>query len=298
MLGFGVAKVVKHRYGGLWTRKKLEVLEDYLQFYVTALKNKPFRLHYADAFAGTGSQDPKIVEGQEVLLPEEDLKGSVITALEVTPGFDCYHFNDLDPNHVQDLEKIKDEYSTKSISITMKDANSFVPAFCSSLKANDRAVLFLDPYSTQLDWATLKCVKDSEKVDLWLLFPISVIIRMTPTDGARIPNKWRDTLNRLLGTNDWEAALYKEKEEPLMDDLFDTPSKDIEMERLNVGELQDWLTNRLREMFPYVAKPLLLKNNGTPLFLFYFAVSNPSNKAWGLAERAASHIIAKFGSKL
>lgn len=287
--------MVKHRYGGLWTRKKLEVLEDYLQFYVTALKNKSFRLHYADAFSGTGSQDPKIIEGQIVLIPEESFKGSVITALEINPSFDHYHFNDLDPKHVNDLEEIKHNFPEVDISITMKDANTFVPTFCKSLTDNDRAVLFLDPSSTQLDWATLKYVKDSEKVDLWLLFPISVIIRMTPTDGARIINEWRDTLNRLLGTNEWEKALYKAKGEPVMDDLFGISHQEDATERLNVRELQDWLTNRLKELFPYVATPLLLKNNGSPLFLFYFAVSNPSNKAWGLAEKAANHIIKKYG---
>ena len=289
--------MVKHRYGGLWTRKKLEVLEDYLQFYVTALKNKSFNLYYADAFAGTGSQDPKVVEGQGILIPEEDLKGSVITALEVNPGFDRYYFNDLDSDHVKNLQEIQEKYPTTDIRITMEDANTFVPSFCNNLTSNDRAVLFLDPYSTQLDWETLRYVKDSEKVDLWLLFPISVIIRMTPRDGARIKAEWKSTLDRLLGTNDWEQALYKPKEEPMMDDLFGPTSDDLETERLNVKELQDWLTGRLKEMFPYVAKPLLLKNNGSPLFLFYFAVSNPSHKAWGLAEKAASHIIKKFGGE-
>lgn len=289
--------MVKHRYGGLWTRKKLEVLEDYLKFYVTALKNQSFELHYADAFAGTGSQDPKIIEGQELLIPEEDLKGSVITALEIYPSFDHYHFNDLNEGHVADLERIKKEYPTADIRITMEDANAFVPSFCRSLGENDRAVLFLDPYSTQLDWETLRYIRDSGKVDLWLLFPISVIIRMTPKNGDKIRDEWRDTLDRLLGTNDWEKALYKPKDAPHINDLFGVENSDVETERLNVPELQNWLTNRLRGLFPYVAKPLLLKNNGRPLFLFYFAVSNPRNKAWGLAEKAAGHIIKKYGGE-
>ena len=289
--------MVKHRYGGLWTRKKLEVLEDYLQFYVTALKNKAFKLHYADAFSGTGAQDPKIVEGQGLLIPEQDFKGSVVSALEVSPGFDRYHFNDLNPSHIKDLEDIKKDYQGVDLRITEQDANDFVISFCESLNENDRAVLFLDPYSTQLDWQTLKHVKNCEKVDLWFLFPISVILRMTPKKGSRIRDGWRDTLNRLLGTNDWEKALYKPIDKPIMGDLFGDEEYDHETERLNVEELRSWLTGRLQELFPYVAKPLLLDNEGRPLFLFYFAVSNPSKKAWGLAEKAAGHIIKKYGNQ-
>ena len=72
---------MEHRFGGLWTREKLAVLEKYLQFYAKALQSQPFTLHYVDAFAGTGSQDPKLVDAQEVMIPFEDLKGSVTTAL-------------------------------------------------------------------------------------------------------------------------------------------------------------------------------------------------------------------------
>ena len=41
-------------YGGEWTHQKLDILEDYLNAYTTALKNQHFRLLYIDAFAGTG----------------------------------------------------------------------------------------------------------------------------------------------------------------------------------------------------------------------------------------------------
>ena len=282
---------MKHSFGGLWTRKKLEVLEKYLEFYSTALKNMPFILHYVDAFAGTGTQDTKVTEDQEEMLPLEDFQGSVRTALDVNPGFQQYHFNDLNPEHISSLEKIRQKYTHKTIHITQKDANVFVPEFCNSLNSNDRAVLFLDPYSTELDWSTLQHVAKSHKVDLWLLFPISVILRMTPREGAKIRPEWDKTLTRLLGTGDWKDALYKPKEKSLTDDMFEAPDPDDATERLNIQELEEWVTNRLKQSFNYVAKPLMLKNNNRPLFLFYFAVSNPNEKAWQLADRAAQHIL-------
>ena len=34
----------KQNFGGAWTIEKLNILSDYLDFYVTALKNQPFQL--------------------------------------------------------------------------------------------------------------------------------------------------------------------------------------------------------------------------------------------------------------
>ena len=283
--------VMKHTFGGLWTRKKLQVLEKYLQFYAIALKDQPFTLHYVDAFAGTGSQDPKVIESQGEIIPHEDFQGSVITALEINPGFHHYHFNDLNPDHIRELEILKADYPNKNIHITEKDANIFVPEFCKTLSRGHRAVLFLDPYSTQLDWVTLKHIAASQKIDLWLLFPISTITRMTPRDGAKIRPEWGETITRLLGKKDWEDALYKPKPEPVIGDLFGDINEDGETERLNIDELEEWITARLRETFNYVAKPYRLSNNHRPLFSFYLAVSNPKQQAWRLADRAVQSIL-------
>lgn len=142
------------------------------------------------------------------------------------------------------------------------------------------------------DWATLEHVRRCGKVDLWLLFPLSAVLRMTPTDG--VMPEWKHTLDRLLGSNDWEQALYKPVEAAPMDDLLDTPtSSEPATHRLNTRELQQWVSGRLKQMFPFVAEPYLLKSRKSPLFLFYFAVSNTNPKAQQLAQRAASHIIRK-----
>ncbi len=280
-------------FGGIWTAKKLAVLEDYLQFYTTALKDQPFILHYVDAFAGAGEHSPAGTADQHTLIPHENLIGSVETALALDHPFDHYHFNDIDPVLIAELERIKSKHSDKQIEICEKDANVFVPEFCNTMSPADRAVLLLDPFSTQLDWKTLTPVRNTEKIDLWLLFPISVITRMTPRDGNKTKPEWKQTLDRLLGTNDWEQALYK----PVIqtNDLFDDNAVNTE-QRINVDELENWVTNRLKELFSFVAKPVLLKNNNRPLFLFYFAVSNPSPNAWGLAQRATSYIVDKYNS--
>lgn len=200
----------------------------------------------------------------------------------------------LNPDHVAALQEIRKSHSGRNISITDLDANVFVPRFCRSLGKMDRAVLFVDPYNTEFDWITLQTIARSRKVDLWLLFPLSVTLRMTPRAGARIKPEWRDTLTRLLGTPDWESALYKPKERPPIVDMFPDCEPDSLMERVNVEELQGWVTHRLRSEFAYVATPVTLRHQNTPLFTFYFAVSNPSKAAWGLAQKAANHIIERL----
>ena len=50
----------KHVFGGEWTTEKLNILQKYLQAYVTVMKKQRFTLYYIDAFAGTGYRDEKI----------------------------------------------------------------------------------------------------------------------------------------------------------------------------------------------------------------------------------------------
>jgi len=261
---------VTQEFGGIWTLKKLAVLKDYLKFYTTALKGK-FTLHYVDAFAGSGEFSPAKNTDQDTLAPYQNMIGSVDTALSINPAFDQYHFNDIDPDFIKELGRLKSEHPDKHIEIKAGDANTFVPDFCSQMQSNDRAVLMLDPFSTQLDWATLIPVAESGKVDLWLLFPISVILRMTPKDGTKTKPEWKQTLDRLLGTNDWEKALYKPVTNKTAD-LFDNAPDDTE-NRINVEELKNWISARLREIFPFVASPVLLQNNNARCF--YFILPSP-----------------------
>lgn len=282
---------MKHEFGGLWTRTKLNLLEKYLQFYTIALKNTPFILHFVDAFAGIGHQDIKTTSEQSELLPHDSLPGSVTIALDVAPPFHVYHFNDVDKERADALRHIASQHPDKTIHIGEVDANSFVGEFCASMQKMDRAVVFLDPYSTELDWQTLERIAATEKADLWLLFPLSTLLRMTPRNGAQIRSEWREKLNRLLDTTEWEDALYEEKAAPVSRDLFDELESDPITERINVEELSAWLVKRLEEVFAYAAEPVLLKNGGRPLFLFLFAVANPSEKAKSLANRVVNQII-------
>jgi hypothetical protein len=71
---------------------------------------------------------------------------------------------------------------------------------------------------------------------------------MTPIEGTRVRPEWRDTLNRLLGTNDWEATLYQPIETPPTGDLFGDVDPTPVVQRVNISELERWVTAGLEEL--------------------------------------------------
>ncbi len=281
----------KNVFGGPWTRIKIEILKDYLNFYTIALKGK-FILHYADAFAGVGKHSRKIADEQPELFEEESFRGSVLTALDTDPPFDRYYFNDLNPAFIKELWKIRDQYIDRDITIKEMDANRFIPQFAKHLNWNERAVLFVDPFKTEVDWQTLVEVAKSKKIDMWLLFPLSALIRLTEKERPEVSPVWAEVLDRMLGSNDWEAELYQPRELPPMDDMFGARPDPV-MERLNPEALQAWVKSKLEREFAYVEEPVMLKNNGRPLFSLFLALANDSDKAKALARKVTRAIIKK-----
>lgn len=81
-------------FGGAWTEEKLEVLREYLHFYVQAFKNQPWaKLAYIDTFAGTGRCLIRHGSGQRTI------PGSARIALDIT-GFAQYNFIETDAEYL------------------------------------------------------------------------------------------------------------------------------------------------------------------------------------------------------
>ena len=282
-------KIVQ-KFGGDWTVEKLNILSDYLNFYLTALKDQPFGKIYIDAFAGSG----KI----ETRSGTEQITGSIRLALQSKNKFDKYVFIEKDAQYADELQHIVDTEFTElkpSISIYNADCNEKLIEICDTTRyakfwKENRAVLFLDPYATEVKWATLEAIAKTQAIDLWYLFPFSAAQRMLPNDG--VVDSWRKKLNDLFGDTDWETRFYKQNPQI---NLFGDDSQMIK--EVNTKELGDYICERLRSIFPYVAdNPRFLYNaKMSPLFLFCFAVSNPNPKAYGLAKKVAEEHILKKG---
>jgi three-Cys-motif partner protein len=167
-------------FGGNWTEKKLEILRKYLESYNTALKNQPFKRIYIDAFAGTGYRqkrshpyDKYSFFGDE---SEKFLKGSAKLALEVNPSFHKYIFIETDGEKITELEKLRSQHPEKKIEIIQNDANEFIQNYCGQENwVNNRAVLFLDPFATEVEWPTIEAVAKTKSIDVWILFPLMAV---------------------------------------------------------------------------------------------------------------------------
>ena len=212
-------------FGGNWTRDKLRILEDYLKAYTTALKNQSFRLWYVDAFASTGyvSLDSGNVAQSRLSILREGrddetaniLKGSARLAIEVDDRpFDEFIFIEQNFEYAIELSKLKQELNDRSIRVVPDDANKFLPDWCAEKNRQlgtpwrgERAVIFLDPFATEVDWQTIQIISETKSVDLWILFPLSALTRMLPTD--REPDEANIAgLYRVFGSQEWQAELY------------------------------------------------------------------------------------------
>lgn len=254
------------------------IIKDYLSFYTVALKSN-FNTVYIDAFAGSG---------KTVLPSGEELEGSALIALSY--DFDEYYFIELNENKIFMLkEEINNRYPQKmqKVHIIQGDCNEKIKGVLKSLTSNQRGIMFLDPYSLELDWEVLELARNTAKLDIWYLFPLSALNRNLPK-RVKLPDSTKNLINRILGTDEWIKTLYKES---LQQSFFD----DDLLERVNFNELIDFVRNRLKKNFPYVSQnSVFLKNkNNSSLFILFFIMTNPSQKAIQLGRKVANQIFNK-----
>ena len=126
---------------------------------------------------------------------------------------DQYYFIEKDKNKAAELAAmVKTEFPTlaRQVHIKCGDANTELQGICNGIDWRyNRALLFLDPYATEVSWATLEIVAQTGSFDVWYLFPFSALNRMLRKDG-NMDQSWIDCINRLLGDNGWANEFYKQ----------------------------------------------------------------------------------------
>jgi three-Cys-motif partner protein len=293
-----------HSFGGDWTSTKLSVLEKYLEAYTTALRNKPtaerpFRKAYIDAFAGTGYRTMR--RGEEPAggllfpdladaAPQELLDGSARLALKTQPRFDRYIFIERDAGRCAQLEALKEEFPdlASTIRVEQGEANQELQRICNKDWRAHRAVLFLDPYGMQVDWETIEAIARTEAIDLWLLFPLGIGVNRLLTRSGDVPPGWRMRLDRLFGTQAWYDEFYRVD---LKATLFGTNEERVK--RASLEDIGHHYGERLKTIFPGVAKPGVLRNSrNCPLYLLWFAAGNA--KGARTALRIANYLLKEM----
>ena len=285
------SRLTANKFGGAWTTEKLSVLSKYLAFYTKALlaqpaPEKPFRLVYIDAFAGTGRCHVKTLEGSQATVP-----GSASIALATSPGFAWYHFVEPKAKHLRELHQLVAGHPLRDrISIHEGTAEDALPGI---LGAHDwrthRGVLFLDPFGLQCSWPTLQQVQGTKALDVFFLLSVSGLFRQAAIDASGIDSAKAAALTRVFGEDAWRTEWYTREQQDMFADPLITRDRGWE-------QIVGYSTRRLRSLFPEVLEPRLLRNRtGPPLFALYLAVSNPSPTAISLARKAGKHVLSKLG---
>ncbi len=282
--------MTSQKFGGDWTAKKLNIFTSYLDAYLIALQNQKFKKIYIDAFAGTGEIETSDGEAY--------LAGSAKRALSAEKRFDYYYFIESDESKASELEHMIDTefpHLKRFTTVYRGDANEKLGKIINDIDWRfNRGLLFLDPYATQVDWATLERVAGTKSIDVWYLFPFSALNRMLPKNGKY--GSWENTIDRLLGDNGWRTEFYKKDPQVSLFDLGlidGGEDEDRVIKDASPEHIKEYLISRLKTIFPCVSNnPRIFKNSkNSPMFLFCFAISNESVAAQRLALRIAEHIL-------
>ena len=285
-----------NRFGGPWTEDKLDILEGYLDSYTTALKNQPFRLVYIDAFAGSG--EINIGEyGVSDFDTASFVTGSTERALRVRDRpFDQLVFVEKQTDRYNQLVELKARHPDRLIDVTQDDANAFlaglsIQSFRDGLSSQAyvdwRGVLFVDPFGTELKWATVEHIAGLRRLDMWLLFPVGAIGRMLPLsrNPDEVQPKWVKRLNIVFGGDQWRKLYSPSAQQSLFGDeaMERTPGVD--------GLLEIYM-DQLKKVFGTRLLPesrTLRNSRNSPLFEFIFCAGHP--KGAPIAKRIARHLI-------
>jgi three-Cys-motif partner protein len=263
---------------GRWAAAKLDALEAYLNFYGTALSKQPFERIYIDAFAGAcvtkvrgsgvaAEANPFFEEPDDSEAQEEFILGSPIRALKVLNGFHRHYFFDLDETRADRLRAVT--LGRSGVTVQVGDCNPLIRDLAPSLKSRTiRGVAFLDPYGAHLEWATLEALADTGTMEVVINFPLAMAINRLITRSGNVPERWADQLTACFGTEEWHSIAYNQET-----DLF---GKDVTIKKGDVPQrLLDLYVDRLKTLFPFVAKPHLIRNTrNAPLYFLIWAGPN------------------------
>jgi three-Cys-motif partner protein len=297
-------KQIDHTFGGYHTDLKLSAVEKYLRAYTRALgrsakaSGTKFELWYIDAFAGTGYRTinhparPRGLFGEEAQPETRELrKGSAEIALGITPKFDFLIFIEKKAEFTRVLEDLRAQHAQRHVEVVHDDANA---AILRILKNNQwrskRAVLFLDPYGMDVEWATLEAVAKTRAIDVWYLFPLSGFYRQMPKHHFKLDRQKREALIRLLGTDTWESVFYPK---PMTMRTLDGELSEVRSPRRGkISEYEKYVKERLESIFGAVLDPMRLPVGRGPVrYLLFLCVSSRNPRAIEVASNIGDHIL-------
>lgn len=297
------------KFGHEHTEIKLDAVSKYLESYTTVLSKQNFELIYFDAFAGTGQVDItgadsrlpesvqlELLENQPSITDSGELDsftdGSAKRALQIQRKFHKYFFVEKNRKKFNELENLKQEFPNlaNSINCINGDANSELKKFCDETNwLKTRAVVFLDPFGSQVDFETIKLISSTKAIDLWYLFPSFLSVYRQISNLGKTTDEQENSINRIIGTDEWKQKWTSSSIEL---DLFG--QEEINQKQVEVDDITRFMIERMKNEFEggVLDTWLPLGLNGSHWYSLLFAWANPSPKA-KLAATLAKHVMTR-----
>lgn len=283
---------------GRSTGDKLEVLSEYVQMYQKAIPSY-FSTIYFDGFAGSGEVPLPRSEGGLFDPNEADaevLVGSAVRAAEVQPPFSEYHFVDKRKACIERLrEKFTDIPTVSKMNFHHGDANELAARLCEKYAwKGERALFFLDPFGSQVEWSTIEAIAATRAIDLCYLFPAGVSVFRQVSNKGTVDPTHVASLNRIFGTQDWMKAFVKPSTQQ---DLFGDHK--VYVKEVTAESAARYMQERMKGIFAGgVMETLIpLGKHSYPSYYLLFAWGNPSKSAKQLASKLSKAAVKAVENK-
>jgi three-Cys-motif partner protein len=186
------------------------------------------------------------------------------------------------------LQRLKAAFPDRDIRIIEEDCNRVITRDITPrirYRSQRRAFAFIDPFSTHVEYDTIRQIAETGAIEMFLHFPTMAInrgelhnkieVNADCTDG--------DVMDRIWGNHDWHDSLYMRQP-----DLFGG-AWDIKKRRTGADFLSRlFVEERLRPLFKYVTDPIVIKSpNGPHIYCLIFAGHNETG------ARIADHVFRK-----
>ncbi len=283
-----------NNFGGDWTESKIEILVEYAQAYLLIMNKYAskynWKLLYFDGFAGSGFIKKGNDKNQKIIIGA----AKRILDIEEPRPFDLYYFVEKEVENAEELvNKVINNYDHKAVKVATTDCNEKLKSMATFLKSdkgkNHRVLAYIDPCGMQVNWESLKTLKDLS-VDAWILVPTGMGVNRLLKRNGQISDAWLERLKVFLGMPKNEIINYfynKTVVQTLFGDEIVTSKEQKAIERS--AELYE---NRLKEIFKFVTHPYILKNKSNSIMFHFYMVSN--NKT---ACKIGNEIIEKYNKE-
>lgn len=181
---------------GTWALQKYRLMGTYCDIFATSMRNK-WNIVYIDLFAGSGYS--KIKDTEKII------KSSSLIAMSIKYKFHKYIICEKDSEKFEALKsRVYSEFPDLDTVLINGDANADIDTILSNIPiSSEKGTLifcFVDPYSLNLDFNTIKTLGSKYKVDFLILLALGM-------DGNRNFELYlqdeNDTIDKFLGSKTW-----------------------------------------------------------------------------------------------